>query len=321
MSKRANFWGHALLSLAVPACLTSCINEDMSDCGNDYKITYRMNLNTNLSTEIEQVLTTTEEQAFAPTLRSALDNVFTDYAQDNDLSFYVGGNLTRHEANEMNGNTASYTIYLSRNVYRHLALANTKDETQVQATGTDALSSFALHQTAADTIDCHRYGLFTARKDIAADDFGKDIDVNLHMANCAAVVLINQNVTKPDALAGYLKGMTTSFSVNDSTYAKTQSTVLRARSVYEATTSNRYNALYAVGFPSEKGTWTFDVIVKRNGKYTKTALTVSEPLKAGQLKIIKTMLKDDGSLTTETRNVGATVTLDWKQGGEHDVEI
>ncbi len=319
MIKRAKFWGYAMLSLAVPACLTSCIDEDMSDCGNDYKITYRMNLSTSLSTEIEQTLTSAEEQAFAPTLRSALGNVFTDYAKDNDLSFYVGGNLSRHEANEMNGNTASYTIYLSRNDYRHLALANTQDETQVKTTGQDALQQFALQQVAGDTIDCHRYGLFTARKDIAADDFGKDIDVSLYMANCAAVVLINQNDTKPDALAGYLNGMTTCFSVNDSTYAKTQTTVLRARSVYEA--GNAYNALYAVGFPSEKGTWTFDVIVKRNGKYTKTALTVSEPLKAGQLKIIKTKLKDDGSLTTETRNVGATVTLDWKQGGEHDIDI
>ncbi len=333
MGKLTSIFRSALLLATLPAALTSCIDEDMSDCGSDYKITYKMNLRTNLSTEIEQTLTTADEQAFAPTLQQALSSVFTDYAQDNDLSFYVDSKLTRHEANEMNGNTATYTIYLDRNDYRHLALANTKDETQVQATGTDALSTFALQQVTGDTIDSHRHGLFTARQSIAADDFDKDIDVNLYMANCAAVVLIDQSEATPDLLYGYTAGMTTDFSVNDSTYSKKQTTILRARSVYDVTstkasdgsttaaTDSKYNALYTVGFPSEKDSWTFDIIARINGKYTKTTLTVSEPLKAGQLKIIKTKLKADGSLTTVTANVGASVKLDWKPGGEHDIEI
>ncbi len=316
------FCGTLLAAMSV--VLSSCINEDMSDCGNDYKITYRMNLSTGLDTEIEQTLTSTEEMAFAPTLRAALSNVFTDYAYDNDLSFYVNGSLTRHEANEMNGNSASYTIYLSRNDYRHIALANTKDETQVKATGQDKEETFALQQLSADTIDSHNYGLFTARKDIAADDFGKDINVNLYMANCAVAVLINQSVTKPEKMMGYANGMTTDFNLNDSTYSTRKSTAVRARSVYGSSAQSagsRYDALYAVTFPSKESQWSFDVIVLLNGKYTLTTLTVKEPLKAGQLKIIKAMVKEDGSLTTETRNVGATVKLDWKPGGNYDGDI
>lgn len=333
MGKLKNICRSALLLAMLPSVLSSCIDEDMSDCGNDYKIVYKMNLRTNLSTEIEQTLTTADEQAFAPTLKSALSSVFTDYAHDNDLLFFVDGKVAKHEANEMNGNTATYTIYLDRNDYRHLALANTKDESQVSATGTDSQATFALQQISGDTIDSHRNGLFTARKSIAADDFDKDIYVNLYMANCAAVVLIDQSEAVPDNLLGYASGMNTYFSVNDSTYSKKQSTILRARSVYDTTSTkasdgtatepsdSKYNAVYAVGFPSEKDLWTFDIIARINGKYTKTTLTVNEPLKAGQLKIIKTKLKADGSLTTVTVNVGVSVKLDWKPGGEHDVEI
>jgi hypothetical protein len=58
-----------------------------------------------------------------------------------------------------------------------------------------------------------------------------------------------------------------------------------------------------------------------NDKYTETIFTMNEPLKAGKLKIIKTRLKEDGSLSTSNTAVGVSVKLDWKPGGSHDVEI
>ena len=58
-----------------------------------------------------------------------------------------------------------------------------------------------------------------------------------------------------------------------------------------------------------------------NGKYTETIFTMNEPLKAGRIKIIKTILKEDGSLATSSTAVGVSVKLDWKPGGSHDVDI
>jgi hypothetical protein len=42
----------------------------------------------------------------------------------------------------------------------------------------------------------------------------------------------------------------------------------------------------------------------------------------GTLEIIKVQLNDDGSVTpVQTTQVGASVTLDWKEGTNHEVEI
>lgn len=342
MKKLASlFRGALLLLMALPVCLTSCINECMYGCGVDYNIQYKMDLRTNLSTEIDQMLTNAGEQGLASTLRSTLGNVFTDYAIDNDLSFFIDGYMARREQNEMNGNTATYTLFLDRNDYDHLALANILSETQVSPTGTEKLSTFTLKQAEGDTIDSHDYGLFTAGKSIGVDEFDKDIDVNLYMANCAAVVVINRNAVTTDYLQGYVSGMATDFAVHDSVFTKQRNTVVRARSVsvdtetkaatattlaedgVGETTTGKYAALYAVTFPSAQDAWTFDVVCRsqKDGTLTKTTLTVQEPLNAGHVKIIKTKLKEDGSLTTDMHNVGVSVKIDWKDGGSHDVDI
>jgi len=55
---------------------------------------------------------------------------------------------------------------------------------------------------------------------------------------------------------------------------------------------------------------------------TETTLSVQEPLQASQLKIIKLELQDDGSvLPTKNSEVGASVKLDWNDGGEHNIEL
>ena len=167
------------MMLAATVSVTSCIDEDLSKCGSDYKIVYKMNLRTNMKTEIDQTLTTPEEQLYAETLKKSMTNVFSDYAHDNDLSFFVNGTIFHHEQNKMQANTASYTIYLKRQDYRHLALANTGDEKLIEIKNGEHAKALALEQIAADTIDSHRYGIFTARRDISDNDFGTDIDVNL----------------------------------------------------------------------------------------------------------------------------------------------
>ena len=73
---------------------------------------------------------------------------------------------------------------------------------------------------------------------------------------------------------------------------------------------------------SDHTLWKF-VAYHRNadGTTTKTELGLAKPLRAGQLKIIKGYLKDDGSITTDDMTVGVSVTLDWHQGGEYHPEL
>lgn len=314
----------ALMTLSTAFGLSSCIDEDMSKCGKDYKIKYNLRLNTQIHTLIDIDLNTTEERHIANRLKQELGTVFTDHALDNDLSFFIGKVLYRHEANIMNANSVSYTIYLPRNDYQNLSLANTGSARNVKITGANDCKALALEQEQKDTINSHNIGLFTSRLSIDENDFEHDLQTTLYMANSSAVVVIDQSKVQPTELWGFVEGMATQFQVNDSTYSSSLNTMVRAKRINQDFITNSiptHDALYTVCFPSIKPEWRYHVIAKVNGKYTETIFTMNEPLKAGKLKIIKTRLKEDGSLSTSNTAVGVSVKLDWKPGGSHDVEI
>ena len=314
----------ALMTLSTAFGLSSCIDEDMSKCGKDYKIKYNLRLNTQIHTLIDIDLNTTEERHIANRLKQELGTVFTDHALDNDLSFFIGKVLYRHEANIMNANSVSYTIYLPRNDYQNLSLANTGSARNVKITGANDCKALALEQEQKDTINSHNIGLFTSRLSIDENDFEHDLQTTLYMANSSAVVVIDQSKVQPTELWGFVEGMATQFQVNDSTYSSSLNTMVRAKRINQDFITNSiptHDALYTVNFPSIKPEWRYHVIAKVNGKYTETIFTMNEPLKAGKLKIIKTRLKEDGSLSTSNTAVGVSVKLDWKPGGSHDVEI
>lgn len=123
----------SVMTISLITSLSSCIDEDMSDCGKDYKIQYNLQLNTQINTVIDVDLNLIEEQEIAARLKQALSKVFTDHAHDNDLSFFVGEELSHHEANKMGANSVSYTIYLPRNNYQNLSLANTGSADNVKS--------------------------------------------------------------------------------------------------------------------------------------------------------------------------------------------
>lgn len=304
-----------ILLLATTATLSSCIDEDMSDCGKDYQIQYSLQLHTQLNTTIDADLNLSEEQGIANNLKQVLGNVFTDHAKDNDLSFFTGETLAHHEANPMDANSVSYTIFLPRNAYTNLALANTGAIGNVSIQGADALGTLALAQEKKDTIDSHNIGLFSARLNIQEEDFDQNLKTTLYMANCASAVVIDKNNVQADEIFGFVKGMANSFAVKDSTYSYDYGTVVKAQKVASTDT---HEALYAVSFP---GTGEIHVIVKINGKYTENILTFPTPLRAGNLRIAKVTLHPDGSFESKTQSVGVSVKLDWKPGGQHDIEI
>ena len=55
-----------------------------------------------------------------------------------------------------------------------------------------------------------------------------------------------------------------------------------------------------------------------DGTVTETVLDISEPLKAGDLKIIKGSLDDEGAVQPYDSTVGVSVTLDWNKGGNYE---
>ena len=62
--------------------------------------------------------------------------------------------------------------------------------------------------------------------------------------------------------------------------------------------------------------------MKTDNTITETVLSVRESLPAGHLKVLKLQLQDDGQVVPlGSPEVGASVTLDWKEGTEYNPVI
>lgn len=307
----------------------ACIDEDLSGCGADFRIDYNVRLTTNLHARLGLELGEAGEQAIAARIGQALSPVFAERASDVDLSFYEGGTLAHHEEHVMDASSASYTLYLPVADYRHAAVANAGTEPLVALEGGEAYATLGLRQDEADTLGTHTAGLFAARRTLGVQEAGQQFHVDLYMQNCAAVVVVDHNGHAPEELFGYLDGLACGFAVADSIYDFGRGSVVRASRTDDG---GGRTALYAAAFPSRDvavrdrrtdgdGIWRIHVYVKLDGRYTENILSVKEPLRAGALKIIKARIGDGGQVVTDAPDVGVSVKLDWKPGGDHDVEI
>lgn len=321
----------------------SSIDDDLSDCGTEAELTYELRLVTNISIELQTELTTQSELLLADALRSHLENIFTDFAHDVDLSFYdTEGDSVRlqHDQHIMNANQASYTLYLPMREYMHLATANIAENKVVSLASDERCHPARLQQVERDTIDSHTTGLFTARQKMEVlSGIDQTFHVRLFMANCASALVIDPRGHDYQDVKVYTTGFATGFNICDTTYIYGKSPIIRAQRVDD--NGSGLLAYCSVSFPSrtpmrtviettepfiaqegDNALWEFHVYVTRSdGKVTETILSLKQPLLPGELKILNARMMDDGSVTTTASEVGVSVTLDWKPGGQHDIGL
>ncbi|MBR4919795.1 MAG: hypothetical protein IKZ62_00530 [Prevotella sp.] len=338
-------WRYVVMLLAVllpTACST--IDDDLSDCDNDFELDYEMRLVTNITTELNTQLSTAADVNVANALRSHLEEIFTDYARDIDLSFYdteKPQDRLSHDQHVMNASEKSYTLYLPMREYMHLAVANIKDNSVVNLTGDDRCptSRLAIVSTGDDIIDSHTTGLFTARQSMKVlEGVDQTFHVQLYMANCAEALVINPRGQKYKDIKVYATGFATQFNINDSIYSFSEkSPIVRTQ---QLDTQGGNLCFCAVNFPSseegmrtvvetdfddgasDKTYWQFLVYVTlEDGTVTETKLSIRKKLSAGELIIINGFMGDKGDIFTDNTEVGVTVTLDWQEGGKHDIGI
>lgn len=314
------------------AALSSCslIDDDTDDCGEEFGVEYKLNLVTNLTTELQTELNAETETHVAQALQTALKDIFTDHAHDIDLSFYNVSSYERelHEQHIMDASQASYQLFLPAKNYDHLALANIANASATLYVDDTRSLSARLDLVEGDTIDCLRTGIFTARQQIDVQG-GKEqtFDVHLYMANCAAALVVDLNGHEAMPMTVFASGFANEFMMADSIYHYDRNPLIRGNEVVVA--GNTHECFYTVNYPSrdsktatkadDSGLWQMVVYVTLpSGTVTRNVLDIEEPLLAGHLKIIKVKLQDDGKLESNTRNVGVSVTLDWKNGGTYE---
>lgn len=316
-------WGGVVLACPL---LASCIDEDLSKCGVNYTVSYAVRQPVDLGAEVRAVLSAPAEQGVAADVEAALGGVFAGTVHDLDLPFYDVHMLEHRQAAVIDAARATMTFYMQKADYRHLPMGNVGDGEPLGVDGADSDLALTLGTAVGDTIPSHGRPVYSGRLDMPLADRDEAYHADLYMVNSAVAVVLADAADGIGQVAGLVDSMATSFAVNDSTFSFDRGQATRMVGMQ----SPGYHTLYAVTMPSRDalpasadgdGLWQVKVYVDLGGKTTENVLHISEPLRAGRVKIIKGVIKDDGSITTESPEVGVSVTLDWKPGGSHDVEI
>ena len=332
------YWKGSMASFLLAMGLFSCsaIDDDLSDCPPDeeqFQMEYQLRLVTNMTTELETQLTTLTEIGVADALREHLKDIFSDRAHDIDLSFYdIEGSLNSlyHKSDIIDANQTSYTLTLPMRKYMHLAVANIADNNQVALEDEQHSNTSMLLQSEGNTLDSHNTGLFTARQPMEVlEGVDQTFNVRLFMANSAVALVLNPKGHAFTDLKVYGTGFASRFNISDSVYVfPAESPLIRAEKVE---TDNELLCYCSVNFPShdaetkaaeEKTLWQLKVYTTNtDGSVTESVLDIKEALKAGNLKIIKGELDDQGAVRPYDSTIGISVMLDWHEGGSYDPEL
>lgn len=315
---------------------------------------YELELVTNISTEIKTQLNTQTDVSLTAMLKDYLSDIFSDFAHDVNLLFYgTDGNssLLYHDEHIMDNSEHSYTLYIPRQKYMHLAVANVEGDPVVHLENTEKCHEAVLRQVEGDTIDSHNTGIFTARQLMEMiEGVDQTFNVKLYMANCSAMLVVDPNGHDISGMRVFTTGFATAFFIADSVYEyKTPSPMIRTKRLEPD--ENGLTGFVSVNFPSREPStpqpsaarqtrtiiettepfiaqpgdevlWEFHIFLPQpDGTITKTVLGIREPLRAGQLKIVRVRIGDDGIPRPESPEVGVSVTLDWKPGNVYNPEL
>lgn len=336
LRKLVSILAFALMLVIAP---TSCtiIDDDRSDCVQDFTVHYEVTLHTNLSTQVQTVLRNRAEMKVADILMDSLKNIFREYASDVELSFYIDNDRKYHDEIIVNSGQKYIELDLPADNYRHLALANLKMEPQVIPMHNDRADVAYLSQVDKDTIDIHSVGFFSARKDInILYNVDQVFDVSLYMVNCASILVVcTDNVAYRD-MKVYSSDFANGFYVNDSVFTYTANPIVRDHRI--STPPTNRELFYAVTFPScdtaeqaqtmtragdetvgdDKGRiWRkFVYVTMPDGSVTRTVVNATQPLLAGQATIVYAYLKPNGGIVSPNVDVSTSIQLNWKDGLE-----
>ena len=297
-----------------------------------------MRLVTEVHMEIDEQLSSAIEKPYADTLKRWSDPYFMGHAHDLNMSFYAldGTDELKHQKSDViDATQKSYTLYIPRQDYLHLAVVNIQDNQEATLSSGSTASSMRITQRTGDTIPSHESAVYTARELMYMNETGdQSFYVKLYMVNCAVALVATNSTTAIPKIQRMVLGKTASgFEVKDSLFTFNTHSFIRAEKVmdgcFAALSFPSRDSLSISGAPvryarkDASSLWEARVYTSLpDGKVTETILSFPHPLKAGTMEIIKVGINDDGSvIVINNTEVGATVTLDWKEGDEHEIVI
>ena len=325
-----------ILSVMLLAACT-LIDDDLSVCGVNYDITYDVKLVTDVEAVVENKLSSVNDEPVAEALRAWLAPFFSGYAHDLDMLFYSTdeADVIRHSRHEIvDATSATYTLYIPREDYMHLSVVNTEDNTCITREGQNHASTLAIHQRRADTLSSYNTAIYTARLPINLSDSAVlSYHVHLYMVTCAVALIVEPDSTEAAEMKVLMSGTASDFDIRDSVFTYAHPALIQMDEVNSrcyAVTAMPSREEAASPMPARMAAntkssslWQLRAYTAlSNGTITETILDIDSPLRAGTLEIIRVKQHKDGSLEPiENTDVGVSVTLDWKDGGTHEIEL
>jgi hypothetical protein len=332
------------LFIVFPLLFAACtlINDDLSVCGEELVVDYQVQLHTDLNMQLQADLSLEAEAQVRSSIEDWLKPVFTDKAHDVDLRFYSTENdEQKYRINEeINDNRSSYIIHLPHHNYVHLALANIMDNNELRLLNGEHSETMELRLKNSMLASSLNTGVFTARLPMEVNDTTTHFEVHLSMMVAAVVLVVDTTrCAALHSLNATMKGSATGFSVRDSIYYYDASPVFvmehiamkddspsapASRRTACSEPANPYRCTGLVCLPTEEGkTWSVDAVATlQDNKHTTTTLTIDDPLLAGSLRVLSVRMDSTGALRPkEGQQVGVSVQLDWKEGGEHEIDL
>ena len=335
-----------LLAAAFSGC--SLIDEDITGCNNQVRLTYELRLDPEIIQELEDELDLHADEDIRGMLKEYIDGVFTNYARDVNLFFYDTNEpmgLLRSMSEKMNSSSNTYSISMPVRSYMHSAIANAKVSETVQLVGEENYASCLLqHVPEGGYYTPQRSGLFTAHRRLdVGTKANQRFNIRLNMANSAtALILDTGKATEVTDIRVEVEGMATAFNPVDSTYTYDDNALFSTEEF-----STGYKHCYAaVHFPShdaveedeevedtkateyddddnlEHKTWRWYVYATlKDGTVTRSTLEMRPAVKAGQLKIRNAFVMDEGQVGSNEIDVSITVKLDWRPGLDIEVPL
>lgn len=331
-----------ILLISGVAAFTGCglVDEDLSDCETDFDLDYQMNLVVRMDAQLSAELNLDSDAPVRSALEGYFGNIFREYASDVDLNFYdtekdpAWDDALRlhHEAHTMDAKQTRYTLFIAKRHYMHLAIANVAQSGSVRLENSTLCHAARLSLPVKDTLESQRTGLFTARFPMhVKEGESQHFEVKLYMSNCASSVVLDTLGSHIRALRVLASGFATGFNICDSTYLFPYSPLVRPDKIEIPGSTDLCYA--AVTFPSretpdtktageEPSPWRYYVYATLpDGSVTETRLVLHKPLKAGQIKIIRGKVLENGATQPGDPTVGVSITTDWKPGSEYEVEF
>ena len=310
--------------------LTSCINEDLSGCGKNYMIVYRILVKADVTKAVEEELEGKVPVSVIDTLETILAPAFESKISDMTFAFFNRlGKAEKIGSHIVDNEYYKVVFYLPPDGYTLYSSSFDKEKNLFAVAGEESPHIYKLgYSSSSDTIETVMTNLFSvkAQLELTADT----ADVIMPQLNSAIALVLKPRSGKPlGEASAFVRNTASHFLHSDSTFVfDGKLPVIHA----DRADKDGITAFCAVSLPSPEVSttksdddvhssyWEMDVYIKVDDKITKNVLYMETPLRAGEPEVIYLEVNDNGEVV-EGPEVAVSVELDWKPGLDFELDV